>query len=326
MDLYIFEIDKNPWMYTAKDVKFENNILECFLKRNDGGFKYNRIEIHPLLLNKHLINDNGGFQYQLTNEENDTIMTQLFPKYEGPVIDSLIINECQMLSVDIPKYNDTREETLNILKSYKLPPINVHMGYTKDNYHMSKFSSLMANSTKRNELTVGILEIFDKFVNKYKDINENAWLLFFEDDVRPVNIPIGTDLGKLYNVPVDAELIRPYIGRNTLCNIKNISYNLTYSGGYAHAFYISVSGCKKIINYANKYGWKYIADIDIYKLGKGCGGFPTGWDGWNLDTVHYNNNISNNILETEKIIMYSMSHVIFNQTTAPCTSFNTTNT
>jgi len=322
MNLDIFEADNNPWILSAKDIKFENNILECFLKGNDGGFKYNRIEIHPLLLNKHLINDNGGFQYQLTSEENYTIMNQLFPKYEGPVIESLIIDECQMLSVDIPKYNDAREVTLDILKKYKLPPISIYLGEKKGNYHMSKFSNLMINPNQRCEITVSMLEIFDNFVNKYK----SGWLLYFEDDVRPVNIPIGTDLGTLYNIPIDAEFIRPFTGENTLCDIKNLSYNLTHSGAFTHAFYISVSGCKKVINYAKQYGWKYIVDIDIYKLGKGCGGFPTGYDGWNLYTVNNVNSITPKLLENEKIIMYSMSHVIFNQTTAPCTPFNTENT
>jgi len=325
MNLDIFEADKNSWILSAKDIKFKNNILECYLRRINGDFNYNKIEIHPLLLNKNLINDNGVFTYKLSREEDDTIMKQLFPKYEGPIIETLIINECQMLSVDIPKYNDSRGVTLDILKSYKLPPINVHMGYNKDNYHVSRFINAIRDS-KHNimkNITAANLEIFDNFINKYKNINENAWLLFVEDDVRPVNISIGTDLGKLYNVPVDAELIRPYIGQNTFCDIKNISYNLTYGGVYTHAIYISVKGCQKIINYANKYKWRFNADIDLFKLAKTCTGFPTGYDSWAFNFTNYTNRITPILLESEKIIMYSMSHIILNQTSLPCVPFNT---
>ena len=327
MNLDIFEADKNSWIRSAKDIKFENNILECYLRRIDGGFNYNRIEIHPLLLNKHLINKNGVFTYQLSREEDDTIMEQLFPKYEGPVIETLNIDECQILSVNIPKYNHAREVTLDNLKLYTLPPINVHMGYTHHNYHMSRFSSLLTNPKERCELTAGMLEIFDNFVNKYKDINENAWLLYFEDDVRPVNITIGTDLGRLYNVPADAELIRPYIGKNTLCDIKNLSYKLTHSGANRHAFYISVKGCQKTINYANKYKWYYRGDITFFKLAKGCTNFPVGYDGWTYknSSLDGTNNISPKLLESEKIIMYAMSHVIFNQISLPCVPFNNEN-
>jgi hypothetical protein len=227
-----------------------------------------------------------------------------------------------MLSIDIPKYNSAREITLNILKLYKLPRVNVYMGYTKDNYHTSKFSSLMNNSNVRLELTVGMLEIFENFVNKYK----SGWLLYFEDDVRPVNIPIGTDMGTLYNVPEDAELIRPYIGENTLCDLKNISYNLTYGGVARHAFYISVKGCQKTINFAKKYRWYNHGDITLFKLAKGATEFPIASEGWSFNcSLNGINNISTKLLESEKIIMYSMSHIIFNQTSIPCAPLSTKN-
>jgi len=73
--------------------------------------------------------------------------------------------------------------------------------------------------------------------------------------------------------------------------MKNMKYDISYSGGLNHAFYISVSGCKKVLNYAKKHKWKYVCDVDLYKLGKHCGGFPTGIDGWNLSNSKNNNDI-----------------------------------
>jgi hypothetical protein len=157
-----------------------------------------------------------------------------------------------------------------------------------------------------------MLEIFENFVNKSE--NDNEWLLFFEDDVRPVNIDVNEDLTKLYNVPLDAELIRPYIGKNEQCNLQDVKYNVSFNGGLNHALYISSGGCKKVLNYARKYQWKYICDIDIYKIARGCSGFPTGYDCWSLDSCNGNNDISWRLEEHEKINTYHLSHVIFNQT------------
>ena len=222
-----------------------------------------------------------------------------------------------MLSVNIPKYNKIREETLNILNDYKLPKIDVFYGYTPDTKFNSKFYDLMENKDQRNELALGMLEIFENFVNKYEKQSENAWLLYLEDDVRPINIDKNDNLNILYNIPADAELIRPYIGKNEKINMKNMKYDISYSGGLNHAFYISVSGCKKVLNYAKKYKWKYVCDVDLYKLAKHCGGFPTGIDGWSLESTNNSNDITPLLQEKEKINMYSMSNIIFDQTSLP---------
>jgi hypothetical protein len=311
----ILDKKTNSWYNSAKNIRFNNNILEAELITSDGNFKYNRIEIHPLLLNKPLINENGVLKYKLSKEDDDKIMKQLFPIYNGPTIPHINISKCIMLSVDIPKYNNEREQTLKILNNYKLPPIEVHYGYTSETCTNSKFYKYLIDKNQRNELTLGMLEIFEKFVNENID---NEWLLYFEDDVRPINIDINQDLTKLYNTPYDAELIRPFNGKNERCDIKNISYNISYAGGLTHAFYISVSGCKKVLNYAKKYGWKYNCDIDLCKLAKHCGRYPVRFDTWCLIACNCNNDITEKLEENEKINMYQISHCIFNQTSNPC--------
>jgi len=115
-----------------------------------------------------------------------------------------------------------------------------------------------------------MLEVFNKFV--YESKSDNDWLLFIEDDVRPINISTNEDLTKLYNVPDDAELIRPYFGKNENCDLKNVNYRISYSGGLTYALYVSVKGCKKILNYVKKYKLKYIGNYDIFKISKYCGG------------------------------------------------------
>jgi len=316
-NLDIFIPEKNYWLNSSRNIKYNNNYLEVELKNDNDIWIYNKMEIHSLLLNQNLINKNGILTYNLDKEDDDKIMKQLFPNYNGNTIPETIVNDCVMLSVNIPKYNKIREETLNILNDYKLPKIEVFYGYTPETKFNSKFYDLMENKDQRNELALGMLEIFENFVNKYEKQSEKAWLLYLEDDVRPINVDKNDSLNILYNIPVDAELIRPYIGKNEKINMKNMKYDISYSGGLNHAFYISVSGCKKVLNYAKKYKWKYVCDVDLYKLGKHCGGYPTGIDGWNLSSTKNNNDISLLLEEKEKINMYSMSNIIFDQTSLP---------
>jgi len=313
----VFNADKNSWLRSCQNVKFENNVLEAELKDTGGNWKYNRIYIHNLLLNKNLSNDNGIFRYNLTKDEDDEIMKQLFPIYEGETIDHIDIYKCVMLSINSPKYDKTREETLQILLNhYILPPLRVHYGYTKETASSCKFYEYMQNKNNRNEFTLGMLEIFENFANE--DENENRWMLYLEDDVRVINLKEGDNLSILYNVPVDAELIRLYNGKNEPCDITNVKYKISHGGGYCHAFYIKVSACKKVIHYAKKYKWKFICDIDIFKLAKHCGNFPTGYDGWTLSATDNVNDITDKLQEDEKINMYHLTHCIFNQTSLPC--------
>jgi len=312
-----FLLKTNSWIKTCRNVRFNNNILEAELKDNHGNWKYNKLEICNLLMNKNLNNNNGSFRYNLSREEDDDIMNKLFPIYDGPTIPFININKSIILSVDKEPYNSIRNETISILNNYFLPPISVHFGYTSETKQNSRFYHLMENNNRRTEHALGMLEIFDNFINENNN-NENSWLLYFEDDVRPININLEENLTKLYNIPIDAELIRPYVGKNEHCDLKNINYKISYSGGNNHAFYISVSGCKKVLNYAKKYKWKYVCDIDLYKLAKFCTGFPTGYDGWTFTACNNNNDITPRLEEDEKIHMYSLSNCIFNQTSNPC--------
>lgn len=313
-----FCVGQNLWIRTAKNIRFSNNILEAELRDSQGNWKYNKLSIHPLLFNRRLINDNGVLRYKLTRDEDAYIMNKFYPIYTGPTVPYISIDHCVMLSVNNPKYNMVRNVTLSILDKYKLPPIYIHFGYSPNNKHKSRFHNLMINPDQRNELALGMLEIFDNFVNDNATATENKWLLYFEDDVRPINISTEEDLMKLYNVPSDAELIRPYIGKNENCDLTNVNYRVSYAGGLNHAFYISLAGCKKVLHYAKKYKWKYVCDIDLYKLAKFCGGFPTGCDGWSLTACNNNNDITPKLDENEKIVMYHLDTIIFDQTSLPC--------
>jgi hypothetical protein len=248
----------------------------------------------------------------LTKEEDDRVMQELFPVYDGPTIPVIEIQQAIMLSVFIPKYNIMRKETVSHLSNYKIPPLSVHFGYTPSNASKSPFHKLMDGTKQRFENTVGMLEIFQKFVDE-NESKGNNWLLFFEDDVRVVNVDKQEDLTKLYEVPEDAELIRPYMGKQENVQLQHVNYHISYSGGNNHAFYISRDGCKKVLHYAHKYKWKYIGDIDLYKIAKYCGNFPTGYDGWSLLSTGGINDITDKLEEDEKLNMYHLSHHIFTQ-------------
>lgn len=219
----------NSWLQSCGNVIYSNNVLEAELRSCNGDWKYNKLGIHPLLVNKPLINDNGMFKYCLSKEEDDEIMDKLFPMYSGDLIPYVHIKQCIILSVNIDKYNQIRNETLSILNNYKLPPISTYFGHTNETVSNSPFfNCINNNNNKRNELVLGMFEIFNKFINESVD---NEWLLFFEDDVRPINLDKEQDLTKLYNVPSDAELIRPYMGKNEHGDITNVNYRISYGGG-----------------------------------------------------------------------------------------------
>ncbi len=321
-----FNIKKNPWINSCKSysvyTKDSKKYLEADLLYTENDLeekvRKNKIRLLPLFNNCILDNDGGYLKYKPTSEEDSYITNKLFPKYNGKTIDKLKINECVMLSVDIDKYNKTREETINILKQYKFPNISTHFGYTPSTVINSTFLKYMNYNSKkiknrqdRDALVCGMLEVFDNFANKS---NDNEWLLFVEDDVRIVNVDKNQNLNFLYNVPVDAELIRPYTGSYSKCELENIKYKQSYGGVLNHAFYISRNGCKKAVNYAKKYGWQFSCDIDLYWISKFNKEVMSGIDGWWLwsidgicDTIKLES-------EKEKIIMYHMDHVIFSQT------------
>jgi len=279
--------------------------------------------LHPLLQNYNLDNVNGILTYSLTREEDDYVMNKLFPIYRGATTNIIRIKECIMLSVDNEKYNEVRTETIKKLNEYRIPSLSTYFGFGPRGYLKSKFACCMDGENARNELTCGMLEIFDKFANESVG---NEWLLYFEDDVRPVNIDKSEDLKVLYNIPEDADLIRPYIGSNTKCNLKDMEYRRSFTGGLNHAFYISTNGCKKVMSYTKKYGWKSNSDVDLYSLSKFNLEVPTGFDGWSFSSggdkpVCGLCDMVNVDSDDEKLAIYHMSHIIFNQTSLPCAPF-----
>ena len=318
----MFNKSTNSWLDSAEsyDVVNEGSLkyLIAYLYDKRGNILKNKIRLHPLLEKYHLDNINGTLTYNLTKEEDDYVMDKLFPTYTGDYIPKIHIKQCAMLTVDDARYTAKQQITLDILHTFNFTNINVSYGYTPLTVHQSKFYPCMTNKNNkihRNELACGMLDIFDCFVQQS---NGNEWMLYFEDDVRPVNVDSNEDFSVLYNVPKDAELIRPYIGSNTKCKLTDIQYKSSFGGGLNHAFYISTNGCIKVLNYAKKYGWKFVCDIDLYKISVFNQDIPTGLDCWSLsstdrlcDAVRVNS-------DNEKLIMYHMDHILFNQTSNPC--------
>jgi hypothetical protein len=101
--------------------------------------------------------------------------------------------------------------------------------------------------------------------------------------------------------------------------MTNIKYYHSYGGGLNHAFYISSSGCQKVLRYVKNHKWQYVCDIDLYKLAKGCGEYPTALDGWSLHSTGNKNDISPAIPEEDKIAMYHTNNILFDQTSNPLT-------
>jgi len=305
---------KENWTESAKDIIYKNGYIKCWLKTKDGNWKYNEMEFPDIFRNIRIENIDGNLTICPDKQEEEYIMKSLFPKYNEET-KNIKIESCYMLSVDIDKYNKIRNETLNILNNYKLPKINIFYGYSNDNYEKSLFNYCLTQQAPRKELTLGMLEIFYIFLKKYPD--GEHWMFYFEDDVRPENIEYETDLTNLYNVPKDAEMIRLFTGKKEKYIPKYSEYKYSWGGGLNHAFIISNKACKKIINYAEKYKWKHACDIDIYKIARGCTNFPTGYDAWSLSSVGGVNNISNSLLEEEKINLYDIDIFLFNQTSNP---------
>ena len=308
----------NLWLQSARNVEFNSvtKMLRAELQRANGDWQLNILEIHPSLLNKQLVNQNGFFRYVISPQEEQKINPVLFPIYTGQTTSFINIKKCVMISVDTEKYNKARDNTIAILSKFKFPPILTHFGYTRETGKQSRFIKFVVPNKKYSFfITVALLEIFDDFVSQSVG---NEWFLFFEDDVRPVNLGVEQDLTKLFNVPLDAELIRPYIGKNEPCDLKKVKYATSFGGGLNHAIYLSTNACRKVVNYARKYTWRHMGDIDLYKLAKHCGRYPTGLDGWTLQSVDGDNQITPKLQENEKITMYQLSHTIFNQTSNPC--------
>lgn len=290
----------------------EAQYLEVTLPDEHGRPRRNRIELHPALRSSRLLNRNGTLTYEPADEE--AVMAQLFPAYAGPTIAMVRVDSCVMLSVDIPKYAGARNATLANLRRFVLPPVRVHLGYTPQTMHRAPYYRYMRDPTRqRGELALGMLDVFAEFAREHA----SGWLLYLEDDVRPVNVRDGADLGVLRNIPADAELIRPIVGRDEPVDLGSVTYRHSYGGGLNHAIYISASGCRKVVEYARAHGWRYVCDIDLYKLARGCGEFPTGLDGWSLVASGGASEISPLLAEDEKIAMYHTSHILFDQTSLP---------
>jgi hypothetical protein len=307
--IFVFCVVLALWLAIPRAGK---EYLEVTLRDEHGRPRRNRIELHPALRSSRLVNRNGTLAYEPADEES--VMAQLFPAYVGPTIPLVRVDACVMLSVDVPKYAAARNATLANLRRFVLPPVRVHLGYTPQTMHRAPYYRYMRDPTRhRAELALGMLDVFAEFAREFS----SGWLLYLEDDVRPVNVRDGADLGVLRNIPADAELIRPIVGRDEPVDLGAVTYRHSYGGGLNHAIYISASACRKVLAYARAHGWRYVCDIDLYKLARGCGEYPTGLDGWSLVASGGANEISPLLAEDEKIAMYHTSHILFDQTSMP---------
>lgn len=305
---------KGDWKKTAKDIKYKNGAIQCFLMDKKGNWKYNELEIPGILKNVRIENDNGFLTFCPNKDEESYIMSNLFPMYKGKT-KTIEVSECYMLSVNIEKYNKMREETLKKIQNYKLPKLNIFFGYSNKNYEKSLLSYFIKKGASRPELASAMLEIFYIFLNNFP--RGEYWMWYFEDDIIPINIKDNENLKKIYNVPEDAEMIRVFNGVNKKYIPNKAQYRYSWGGGLLHAILISNIACQKILNYASKHKWKNVCDIDIFKITKNCKKYPTGYDGWNLSSVGGINYIPNLIKEEDKIIMYDLDTIIFDQKSNP---------
>lgn len=296
--------------------ELNGNILKCLLKGKNGKVQLNELELHPLFANISLGNEDGWLTYRVSREENAILMQQLYPAYAG-ASKTIHIDEGVILSIDTPKYNRVLKKTQAVLAGYKLPEVRVHLGYDATNYRGSRFDGFVA-TTDKPQIAMGMLDIFEAFALKHSG-SKDAWLLYLENDARPINVERSENMKVLLNVPEDAELIRPFVGKNQKYVAEKATYQYDWGGGLAHAFYISAAGCQKVVAYALKYKWKYVCDIDIYKLAKRCPGYPSGFDGWSFRATNGVNAISSVLEEDEKIRMYGLSENIFDQASNPLT-------
>lgn len=300
-------------------------MLEADLYDDEGRIRFNRIELYPLLRDVVLRNHNGQFKYEPTPDKIEEVVSALCPVYTGAVVERVSIKKCVFLSVHQPKYQKALHETLNHLKRWKMPPISVHYGYSWSTANESSFYECMKHSAidgRRPELTCAMLEVFDAFA---RENEPNEWLLYCEDDVRATNVEPHDDLRFLHNVPEDAEMVRPYIGKNSRCSIKDAKYRPSYGGWSAHALYVSGRGCRKVVDYARKHGWRFECDFDMFRMTRSATQVPIGimpawWDGissdWRLGPAH-SCNIPDVLDEHEKLAVYHTDHVLWNQTSLP---------
>jgi len=306
------------WKKTSKNILLKHNILKAECLNKEGKWIKNEIQLIPNY-NIRIENINGFLTYCPTIEQDINIMNDLFPYYYGPT-KKIKIKKAFMLTIDDPKYNIKRDETLSILKKYKLPDIRLFFGYKSTNIKESLFYDKIDKKASRREVVLGMLEIFYIFIQESG--NKNQWMYYFEDDVRPVNVNCCDDLKKLYNVPKNADFIRLYIGKNKQHIPKYEKYRISWGGGFNHAFLISTKGCKKVLNYALKYGWKFVCDIDLYKIAKYANNIPVGYDGWSFQSTEGVNNIYSKLNEEEKLNMYGLNRIIFDQTSIPILNKN----
>jgi len=306
---------KGSWYKTAKKISYENERLKCILRKKNGKWVYNEIEIPKIYLDNNVCFENvdGNFHINLNKNQEDIIMNELFPRYEGSMID-IDIDFCYMLSVDIPKYNELREDTIKILNdNVKIPQIKVFHGYTPKNYRKAKMSKYIQNIKNiRPELASGMLEMFDNVIKKY---NTNVWFWYFEDDVRPVNMIKGENLKSL-KIPKDAEMLIPIRGKNKILDKENVKYRISYNGGANQAILMSRNACIKVLNYAKKYKWLDVCDKDLYRLCHKVNECISDYDAW-CGHIVLSSNKAIKIEQREKIITYSLDTYIFNQTSAP---------
>lgn len=306
---------KGSWWKTARNISYENERLKCYLKKKNRKWVYNEIEIPEIYLKNgiHFENIDGTIKLNVSNEAKLNILNYLFPYYNEELI-HINIEFCYMLTVNIPKYNNLRDETLRILsENIQLPKIQIFYGYTNKNYSNSNMCNYIQNKKNtRPELATGMLEMFDNVVKRYSN---NIWFWYFEDDVRPVNMMKNENL-KTLKIPKDAEMIIPIRGENKILDKKNLKYRISYNGGANQAILMSRNACIKVLNYAKKYKWLDVCDKDLYRLCHKVNECISEYDAW-CGHIVLSSDKAINIEQKEKIITYSLDTYIFNQTSAP---------
>ena len=175
-------IEKNSWLSSCESYqvykKDGNKYLTAYLYDRKGNNVKNKIRLHPLLENYSLNNINGILTYNLTREEDDYMMNELFPIYSGEKINRIQIKECVMLSVNNKKYNELRNETINILNQYNIPNLFIYFGFTRQTFWKSKFADCMNNKNIRNELSCGMLTTQQSKDQRLAAVSVNVYILW----------------------------------------------------------------------------------------------------------------------------------------------------
>ena len=221
--------------------KHENTLNDIINTIENHETKLNETKLNETKLNETKLNENifdKPFKiYKKVNVKQNNL-------YSGNV-KTININKIVILSDNSVDSCNRREILIEKLKKFDLPSLNIYFGYDKSNIAQSNFYKTIKNI--KSEKIYGLLDIINDFSNN-KEVSDDDWLLYINDNIDSININMKYDLSKLYNVPMGADMINlSYIDEN-VTDMKNIKYYKATNGNIENSLYISKKACIKYIN------------------------------------------------------------------------------